>query len=305
MKTLYYKFSQYFKDLGYDTRVQKISVNAGFSCPNRDGKISDKGCIYCNNDGFSPSASDGGKTVASQIAGSMEFLKRRYKTDKFIVYFQPFTNTYAPLERLKEAYDAVRSFKEVVGIAIGTRPDCVDDGVLALINSYTESYDVWIEYGLQSVHDTSLEKIRRGHSFKDFLDAVERTRKFPRVKICAHVILGLPGETRAMMMKTAEELAKLKIDGVKVHPLHAVKGTTLEKMFAAGSVKLLTMEEYADLVSGFLERLWPKTVIQRLTADCPKDLLVGPSWINDKERVLAMIKESLEKSLTYQGKLFE
>jgi radical SAM protein (TIGR01212 family) len=305
MSALYYKFSEYFRQLGYGSRVQKISVNAGFSCPNRDGRISDAGCIFCNNEGFSPSASKRALTVAGQISGSMEFLKKRYKTDKFVVYFQPFTNTYAPLPRLKEAYDSIISFKEVVGISIGTRPDCVDKDIIELINSYTDKYDVWIEYGLQSIHDPTLEKINRGHKYKDFLNAVGLTRSCPKIKICAHAILGLPDETGAMMFETAREMAKLKIDGIKLHPLHVVKGTELEKACAAGGTTLLTIEEYAELASGFLQRLWPKTVIQRVTADCPKNLLVGPSWINEKSRVLSMIDECLKKDNACQGKLFE
>ena len=298
----YYKFSKYLKER-FGERVHKISVDGGFKCPNLDGTLSNKGCIYCNNYAFSPALRVKNLSLEEQIEKGIEYGKKRFKAKKFIVYFQPFTNTYAPLKILKERYDVVRKFSEVVGIAIGTRPDCIDEEKLSLIESYTEDYEVWIEYGLQSIHDKTLKIINRNHTYSDFLKAVEMT-KGRRIKICAHVIIGLPGETRKDMIETAKECGRLKIDGIKIHPLHVVKGTQLEKMYKDGKYTPMDIEFYVDTVVEFLQYLSPDTVIQRITADCPSEYLVAPFWISLKERVIKMIEDRLEKDDIYQGKKF-
>jgi radical SAM protein (TIGR01212 family) len=188
---------------------------------------------------------------------------------------------------LKERYDVIRNFDDVVGLSIATRPDCVNKEILELIASYADAHEVWLEYGLQTIHDKTLGFINRGHIYEDFLKAVELTRNY-NIKICAHVIIGLPGETKDMMMATAKELGRLKIDGVKIHPLHVVKGTKMEEIFCRGEYLPLELDEYANILSEFLSYLWPKTVVHRITASCPKEFLVAPSWIaGPKERLLS------------------
>ncbi|MFH1547863.1 MAG: TIGR01212 family radical SAM protein, partial [Candidatus Omnitrophota bacterium] len=220
---------------------------------------------------------------------------------KFIVYFQAYTNTFAPLNILKERYDVVRKFQDIVGISIGTRPDCVNEEILDLINSYSKDYEVWLEYGLQSIHDKTLKLINRHHTYKDFFKAVELTKK-RNIKICAHIIIGLPNETKEEILETAKTLAKLKIDGVKIHPLHIVKGTKLEEFYNKDKYKPLELDEYVNIVTEFLGYIPPTTVIQRITADCPKEFLVAPLWILNKNAVLNLIEKKLEENNTYQGK---
>jgi uncharacterized protein len=274
----YYRYSDYLKKK-FGTRVHKVSVDAGFSCPNIDGKISTEGCIYCNNKAFSfHRYKCSTSSLKEQVEKGIEEARKRFKAGKFIVYFQAYTNTYAPINKLKDNYDIIREFKDVVSVSIATRPDCINSDILELIASYSKDFEVWIEYGLQSIHDKTLEFINRGHNYKDFLKAFNLTRKYP-IKVCAHVILGLPSETKAMMMKTADELTRIKVDAVKIHPLHVVKDTTLEKLYNEGLYKPLGFDEYASLVKEFLEHLSPDIIIQRLGAYCPKDMLVAPGWV--------------------------
>ncbi|MCX5781986.1 MAG: TIGR01212 family radical SAM protein [Elusimicrobia bacterium] len=301
---MYYKFSDYFKKQGFGTKVYKVTVDAGFSCPNIDGTISDKGCIFCNNKSFSAATRQKEISIENQIEQGIKALNKRYKADKFIVYFQAFTNTYGPIERLKETYEKIKQFNNVIGISIGTRPDCVDENIIKLIGSYADNYEVWIEYGLQSVNNETLRNINRGHSFEDFIKALDLTRKNKKIKICAHVIIGLPGEKKKDLINTAKEVGRLKLEGIKIHPLHVVKETELEKLYNDGTFKPLGLKEYVDLASNFLEYLWPETVVQRITADCPRDLLIAPEWINNKTLVLREIDKTLIEKNTFQGRLF-
>ncbi len=299
----YYKFSKYLK-LRFGERVHKVSVDAGFSCPNRDGKISKAGCIYCDNRGFSFYSRVPSRSLQFQIEEGMNYGRKRFKAGKFIIYFQANTNTYAKPDILKEKYDIIKKFKDIVGIAIGTRPDCVNEEILALIDSYSSQYEVWMEYGLQSVHPQTLEFINRGHTYEQFLGAIKATREKKDIKICVHIILGLPGETKQMILETAKALALLKVDGVKIHPLHIIKGTKLEEMFRQGLYTPLKFEEYLDLVVEFLEYLWPETVIQRITADCSRDFLVEPLWLLERDRLLEKTENTLEQRNTFQGKFY-
>lgn len=287
----YYKFSQYLKER-FGGRVYKVSIDAGFSCPNRDGKLSKDGCIYCDNRAFSFNTRLGAKSIEEQIERGINFGKERYGAEKFIVYFQAYTNTYAPVAILKERYDVVKKFQDIVGIAIGTRPDFVNEEVLDLIQSYCKDYEVWLEYGTQSIHQKTLEFINRNHTYEDFLKACELTKKRD-IKICAHVIVGLPEEGHDEIIETAKEMARLKLDGIKIHPLHIIKGTKLEELFKKGLYKPLELEEYVDILVEFLKCLWPGTVIQRITADCPKEFLVVPEWILDKNRFLNLMEKRL------------
>ncbi len=299
----YYKFSKYLKSR-FGERVHKVSVDAGFSCPNRDGKMNKNGCIFCDNKGFSFNTRVTSRPLNVQIEEGINIGKRRFNAYKFIVYFQAYTNTYADVDILQKRYDVIREFDDVVGISIATRPDCINEEILSLINSYTQKYEVWIEYGLQSIHQKTLAFINRGHFYDEFLEAINLTRKKTNIKICAHVIIGLPFETKQMILETAKALGLLKIDAVKIHPLYIIKGTKLEEMFREGLYRPLNMEGYLNLVAGFLEYLWPNTVIQRITADCPREFLVEPLWILEKNKVLNELERSLYERQTFQGRLY-
>jgi uncharacterized protein len=277
----YYRYSDYLKKR-FGVRVHKISVDAGFSCPNRDGKISTAGCLYCNNRAFSFQSRNGRKlSIEEQIETGIAHARRRFKAEKFIVYFQAYTNTYADAGHLKSVYDKIRKFKDIVSLSIATRPDCVDRGILNLIASYSKDYEVWVEYGLQSIHDKTLDFINRGHSYNDFLDAFTLTRGYP-IKICVHLILGLPGETDDMMLETAGEMSRLGIDGIKIHPLHVVRSTALERMYRENRYTPLDLNSYLKILGRFIGCLSPDIVIQRLNAFCPKEILVAPDWVSQR-----------------------
>lgn len=303
MKPLPYRdFNAYLRGL-FGERVQKITVDAGLDCPNRDGTVARGGCIYCNARGSGTGGSAGGLSIADQIRKSRHYIARRYNARKFIVYFQSFSNTYAPVDVLRRMYDeALFAIDGVVGLSVGTRPDCVDAPVLALLQSYGEKTLMWVEYGLQSAHDDTLRRINRGHDLDCFRRAVAATRG-RGIRICAHVILGLPGETRGQMMETARIVADLGIDGIKLHLLYVVKGTVLEQMFRAGAYRCLTQPEYVDLVCEFLEYLPPDMVIQRLTGDPHPEELVAPRWALDRTTV-NRIREAMMTNDRFQGKRF-
>ena len=297
----YYRFSRYLKER-FGCKVYKISVDAGFSCPNLDGTLSRKGCIFCDNRAFSPAVRDKKLPVEHQIAMGIEYGEKRYSAERFLVYFQPYSNTYASVETLEERYNVIKRFgHKVVGLCIGTRPDCIDREKLSLIESYTRDYEVWIEYGLQSIHDSTLNLLNRNHSYADFLRACELTREKKNIKICAHVIIGLPGEEQRDIIKTAQACGRLKIDGIKIHPMHIVKNTLLQKMFDEGNYKAWEFDRYIDTVSLFITALHPTTVIHRITAECKKQLLVAPVWLNDKEKLLQAVEQKMEKEGLLQG----
>jgi hypothetical protein len=299
----YTDFNTYLRHV-FGCRVQKITIDAGLTCPNRDGTISTGGCIYCNSRGSGTGAHARGLSVTQQLINGKDALSRRYKAKKFIAYFQSFSNTYAPLPALQSLYAEALDVDDVVGLSIGTRPDCVDDAVLNLLQDYARHYLIWIEYGLQSASDATLAYINRGHDVRCFKDAVEKTRN-RGIKICAHVILGLPHETRQDMLHTAEMLATLGIDGVKLHLLYVVKGTALETLYRQGDFKCLEQRAYVDLVCDFLERIPSGVVIQRLTGDPHPVELVAPAWALNKSETLAQIQQTLQKRDSRQGRLFK
>jgi radical SAM protein (TIGR01212 family) len=301
MHKRYNNFNTYLRNI-FGCRVQKITIDAGFSCPNRDGTISTIGCIYCNVRGSGTGAHAKGLSVTEQLLQGKRTLSKRYKAKKFIAYFQAFSNTYAPFDRLKSLYEEALEVDDVVGLSIGTRPDCVDESVLELLQGYGKKYLVWIEYGLQSVHDATLAFINRGHDFKCFKKAVAATKN-RGIKICAHVILGLPNEKKTDMLETARAVAAMEIDGLKIHLLYIVKGTKLDKLYAAGKYRCLEQQEYVDLVCDFLERIPKNMIIQRLTGDPHPEELVAPMWSKKKMGTMDLIKETLEKRDSWQGKL--
>jgi hypothetical protein len=283
-------------------RVHKVCLDAGFTCPNRDGALAVGGCIYCNNASFSPG--NRRLSVPVQLEQGKQFLRKRYGAQKFIAYFQAYTNTYGDVRLLKNLYDTALASDDIVGLSIGTRPDCVPDAVLDLLADYAARTYLWLELGLESGHDQTLALLNRGHTVAAFDDAVRRAQQ-RRLRLCAHVILGLPGESSAAMLETAQHLAALGLDAVKLHHLHVVRHTVLEKMYQRGEVSLLSMDAYAALVVDCLEVLPPEMIIMRLLGDAPRATLVAPLWSLHKQPVLQRIGQELERRHTYQGRHYQ
>ncbi|OQY50220.1 MAG: TIGR01212 family radical SAM protein [Desulfobacteraceae bacterium 4572_89] len=296
----YSDYNSYLRGL-FGQRVQKIAVDAGLSCPNRDGVSSRHGCIYCNSKGSGSGAFSRGLSIKEQIEAGRIGMIKKYKAKKFLVYFQSYTNTYTTCARMEQMYDEAFSCDGIVGMAIGTRPDCVDEEKLSLIQSYCSDYLVWLEYGLQSVHDRTLALINRGHGFREFANAVEMTRG-RGINICAHVILGLPGEDRAMMFETARTLAHSGINGVKIHLLYVIKDTPLDRMWQKGKYICMEQEAYVDMVCDFIELLPKYIIIQRITGDPHGEELRAPAWAGRYRETFNMIQSTLEKRDSFQGK---
>src|SRR4051794_34621787 len=248
----YYAFSRALRER-FGGKVHRVTVDAGFTCPNVDGSVAVGGCVYCDNRSFSPNRRLPRTTIAAQLQRGMAILHKLYRVDKFIAYFQAATNTYGPVEKLRRLYDEALAHPQVVGLAVGTRPDSVPDAVLDLLAEYARDRYVCLELGLQTMHDRTLDWMNRGHHFDAFVDAVNRARG-RGLDLCTHVILGLPGEDRAAMLATADAVAALPLNGVKIHNLHVVRDTPLERMYRAGAVRLPERAEYVGLVCDFLER---------------------------------------------------
>lgn len=300
MTRRYNDFSTYLRKQ-FGCRVQRITIDAGFSCPNRDGTLSSSGCLFCDGKGSGTGAAAKGQSIREQIQQAKARVAARYKAKKFLAYFQAFTNTYAPCETLRKRYDEAVADPDMVGLAIGTRPDCVDEEKLRLIEGYTATHMVWMEYGLQSMHNRTLRAINRGHTFEDFVRSVQWTQG-RNILICAHVILGLPGESKEDILDTASALADLGIDGIKIHSLYVLQETPLARLYQTGVFKALDEDTYVDWVVAFLERLAPEVVVQRLTGDPNPRRLLTPSWSLQKQRVLSLIWKTLEDRDTCQAK---
>jgi hypothetical protein len=296
----YYAFSRFLRER-FGAKVYRVTIDAGFTCPNVDGTVAVGGCVYCDNRSFSPNRRLPRATVRAQVDRGIAILQKRCGADRFIAYFQAATNTYAPVAKLRRLYDEALSHEQIVGLAIGTRPDCVADDVLELVESYASQRWVCLELGLQTSHDRSLDWMNRGHHLDAFLDAVARCRG-RRFDLCAHVILGLPGESREDMLATADLLAKLPVHAVKIHNLHVVRETPLEKMHRAGEVRLFERDEYVSVLCDFLERLPAEMVMHRLSGDAPPEYLVAPLWCLDKPGLLRAIDQELERRDSWQGK---
>jgi radical SAM protein (TIGR01212 family) len=300
----YNTFSNYQKKL-FGERVQKVTIDAGFTCPNRDGTVGIGGCIYCNNDSFNPSYNTAENSITHQIEEGVEYLKRRYRRNlrKFIVYFQPHSNTYAPLNVLKKYYEEALAFDEVVGLTIGTRPDCIDDEKLDYLQNLAENFDITIEYGLESLSDDTLKRVNRGHDVETFFKAIEMTKN-RGIKICAHLIIGFPWEEREQWIKSADVLSQYPLDFIKIHHLHIVKNTVLAAQYKKEPFHLLTKEEYMDILADFLERLNPEIVIQRLFGESPPNMLIAPNWGIRNSLLLSIFDDYLKRRDSWQGKLF-
>lgn len=287
----------------FGCRVNKVIVDAGFTCPNRDGTAGLGGCTYCDNDVFRPSSADRALPLKTQVEKGIRFLRRRYRSDKFVVYFQPFSNTYAPLSALIPLYEEALAQQDVVGLAVGTRADCIDEAKIAWFEGCARRNFVTLEYGLESIQDRTLQLINRGHDFRTFVDAVHLSRN-RGIFVCAHVILGFPWETRQEILEEARVVSELGLDFIKLHHLHIVRNTALGREFQAHPFRLPEFEEYVDLVVQFLERLSPLVCVERLFGLAPEAQLLGPNWGRSKAGMQRAIENELDARDTYQGRLY-
>lgn len=295
----YNTFSQYLKDK-FGEKVYKVTLNANLGCPNRDGTKSFGGCIFCDDSGSFSKAHDADLTIKNQLITGISTLEQRFKAKKFIAYLQSYSNTYADVSILKKIYDDAVDNENVVGLSIGTRPDCVDAEKIELISAYAQKREVWLEYGLQSIHDRTLELINRSHTAQEFIDAVKMTQN-KGIKISAHVILGLQNETKKDMMETAKALADIGIDGVKLHALCVLKNSKLEPFYNSGELKVLEEDEYVDLVCSFMELLPENIIIHRLAGNGYKKALLAPLWLGQKFKTLNKIDDWFLKNESCQG----
>ena len=303
----YHAYSEYFKKL-FGQRVQKISVDAGFTCPNRDGTLARGGCTYCNNKAFNPSYCHPSKPVRDQVLEGKEFHRVRYRRAKnYLVYFQPYSNTYASLDKLKKLYEEALSVEGVIGLVIGTRPDCVDDEKLHYLSDLSKTHYIMVEYGVESVYDQTLERINRKHSYRQSKEAIEKTAGYG-LNVGAHFIFGLPGETRQQMMDSVDEVSTLPLTTIKFHQLQIVSGTAMAKDFKTHpqDYPLFDLKEYIDFIINYVERMNPSFVVERFAGEVPPRFLAGPGWgLIRNDQVNVMIEKEMEKRDTWQGKFYK
>ncbi len=299
-------YADHFRRM-YGSRVQKVSIDAGFTCPNRDGTKGFGGCTYCNNNAFNPSYCLPSKSVSMQIREGIEFHRKRYKSSgSYLAYFQAYSNTYASLDILRSLYEEALAYPGVIGIIIGTRPDCVDSEKLEYLKDLSRKYYVAVEYGIESCYNSTLEKINRGHTFKEAVEAVEKTAALG-INTGAHFIFGLPGETRQQMLDSADIISKLPLTTVKFHQLQIIQGTTMEKEFEEnpGAFHLFSWEEYLGFFIQFLERLNPSIVVERFTGEAPPRFLKGQPWGKKRtDQIVGLFEKKMEELETWQGRLY-
>lgn len=288
----------------FGERVHKISLDAGFTCPNVDGTVATGGCVFCDNRSFSPSRRLPRTTILGQLDEGIRRVRRRYNVAKFLAYFQPATNTYGPLAKLRDLFHAPLAHPQVVGLAIGTRPDCVPEPVVELLAELARETYVSVEFGVQSRHDRSLAWMNRGHGHAATVDALERSRN-RGFEVCAHVILGLPGESLDDMLATTRELVRLGVDSVKYHNLYVVRGTPLADDYQAGRVRLLERDEYVDALVRSLELLPEGCIVERVSGEAPPGYFVAPTWALDKPALARAVAAEFERRQTWQGKRAE
>jgi radical SAM protein (TIGR01212 family) len=298
----YNSYGSFLKEK-FGCRVGKIVVDAGFSCPNRDGTVGTGGCTYCSNDAFRPATANRPDPIPVQIERAAAYLDQRYRARKFIVYFQPYSNTYAPLPHLIPLYEEALACKNIVGIAVGTRPDCVDEAKIAWFAGLARKVFVTLEYGLESTADATLVRINRGHDYACWLRAVAATRA-RGIHISAHLILGFPWEGRQEMLGMAGAVSGVGLDFLKLHHLHVVKNTELARQYQRAPFPLLAYEDYLDLVVEFLELLNPEIRLERLFGQAPEEQLLGPFWGKTKAEIQRDVASALELRDTWQGRLY-
>ncbi len=300
-------YSNYFKK-EFGERVQKLSIDAGFTCPNRDGSVGVGGCTYCNNDAFNPSYCLPQKTVELQIREGIDFHSNRYRrANKYLAYFQAYSNTYGEIEELKEKYEQALKFPEIIGLVIGTRPDCINEEQLKYFKELSEKYYLIIEYGIESCYDKTLERINRGHTYKQAVDAIHKTADYG-IKTGAHMIIGLPGESRDEILHEAEILSKLPLNNIKFHQLQIITDTHMELEFKKSptNFKFFELDEYVEFMIDFLEKLNPSFVVERFAGEVPPRFLAGPGWgLIRNDQILNLIEKRLEERHTWQGRLYK
>jgi radical SAM protein (TIGR01212 family) len=304
MTNRYLNYNQVLKS-EFTERVQKISINAGFTCPNRDGSKGTGGCTYCNNQTFSPEYCKPGKSVSEQVKEGIAFFHHKYQAQYYLAYFQSYTNTYDSLDHLKSIYEEALSYPNVVGLVVGTRPDCVSNELLDYFAGLAKKYYVMIEYGIESTNDQTLKFINRGHDYACAEKAINETAG-RGIRVGAHIILGLPKEERETILSHADILSKLPITSLKIHQLQLVRGTKMAEQYAEHPewFHLYTANEYIDLAIDFLERLNPHIAIERFVSQSPKNLLIAPDWGLKNFEFTAKIEKRLEERNTRQGQLF-
>ncbi|WKA52268.1 TIGR01212 family radical SAM protein [Planococcus liqunii] len=297
----YHTWNRHLRD-EFGMKIMKIALDAGFDCPNRDGTVAHGGCTFCSVAGSGDFAGDRVDPVAVQFDKIRTKMHRKWKDGKYMAYFQAYTNTHAPLPVIKEKFEAALRQENVVGLSIATRPDCLPDDVVEYLAELNERTYLWVELGLQTVHERTALLVNRAHDYEAYVEGVAKLRKHG-IRVCTHIINGLPLEDRGMMMETAREVAKLDVQGIKIHLLHLLKGTPMVKQYEKGMVEFLDKQEYIQLVADQLEVLPPEMVVQRITGDGPIDLMIGPMWSANKWDVLNGIDAELEARDSWQGKL--
>lgn len=295
----YHTWNYYLRNT-FGEKVFKVSINAGFTCPNIDGKVSFGGCTYCSKEGSGDFAGNPKDNLIKQFDDITKMMHKKWPNAKYIGYFQAFTNTYAPVDVLKEKYETILELDDVIGLSISTRPDCLEDDVVEYLGELNERTNLWVELGLQTIHDSTSKLINRGHDYDEFLKGLEKL-KSKNIKVIVHIINGLPGEDYNMMMETAKAVVNMGVDGIKIHLLHVIKDTPMEKMLEKGMLTLMSQEEYINLVCDQLEILPETMIVHRLTGDGKRDELVGPLWSLKKWEVLNAIDDELKKRNSYQG----
>lgn len=285
----------------FGEKVYKVTLNGGMSCPNRDGTLGTRGCIFCSEGGSGDFAADVSLSVTEQIESQIALLSGKRPIQKYIAYFQAYTNTYAPVEYLRKIFKEAMSHPRIVALSVDTRPDCLGEEVLDLLEELNRIKPVWIELGLQTIHEKTAQYIRRGYRLSCFDQAVENLRK-RNIEVIVHTILGLPGESREEILETMRYLNKKDIQGIKLQLLHVLKGTDLAYDYLAGRFQVYEREEYLDLLIECLENLDPEIVIHRITGDGPKDLLIAPLWASRKREVLNLLHHQMKEQNSYQGK---
>ena len=299
----YHSLNYFLRDR-FKEKVFKISLDGGFSCPNRDGTISKGGCLFCSESGSGDYAGDRELSITKQFCDIKEMMNKKWKEGKYIAYFQAFTNTYAPVEELKRKYNEALKQEGVVAIAIATRPDCLQDEVLELLEEINKKFYVWVELGLQTVSDETARKINRGYKLEVYEDAIRRLKE-RNIDFVTHCIFGLPGETKEDMLRSVYYIAHSGSKGIKFHLLHLMKHTPMVKLYERGEREFLSQDDYIDLICKSIAMLPEDMVVHRLTGDAPRDLLIGPMWSLKKWEVLNAIDKALVDNEIYQGKDFK
>ncbi|CEK35395.1 radical SAM protein,coproporphyrinogen III oxidase,radical SAM protein,Radical SAM superfamily [[Clostridium] sordellii] len=295
----YHTWNYYLRS-NFGEKVFKVSINAGFSCPNIDGTITYGGCTYCSKEGSGDFAGNPNDNLIKQFEDIKQMMHKKWHSAKYIGYFQAFTNTHAPVNILKEKYETILNLEDVIGLSISTRPDCLPDDVVEYLAKLNKKTNLWVELGLQTIHDKTSKVINRGHDYDTFLEGVEKLKKH-NIKTVVHIINGLPGEDYNMMMETAKAVSELGVHGIKIHLLHVLKNTPMEKMLEKEMFTLMEKDEYVNLVCDQLEILPPEMVVHRLTGDGKRDEMVGPMWSLKKWEVLNAIDDTMKKRNSYQG----